>query len=157
MADACSIGFSPRIGREERRQLFSAMLDSLREEAHARRDALLSVKVGADAEEFHECLTEHGYARVASVLVVTLPLPFATLNEYLASHSRQISTYFKRKLRTLPKPRIEFRSSIEGLEQELNRLLASTRAQSSVDYAGFEQVDPAYVGKLSRHSAAGHK
>jgi hypothetical protein len=67
MADACSIGFSPRLGREERRRLFSAMLHSLREEAHARRDALLSVKgLGAEAEEFHDCLTEHGYARVAT-------------------------------------------------------------------------------------------
>jgi len=149
MADACSIGFSSRLGREERRRLFSAMLHSLREEAHARHDALLSVKgLGAEAEEFHDCLTEHGYARVASVPVVTLPLPFGTLNEYLASHSRQISTYFKRKLRTLPKLRIEFRSSIEGLEPQLNRLIANTLAQSSVDYAGFEQVDPAYVGKV---------
>ena len=150
MVDACSIGFSPRVGREERRQLFSAMLHSLRKEAHARHDALLSVKGlgGSEAEEFHGCLTEHGYTRVASVPVVTLPLPFGTLNEFLASHSRQISGYFKRKLRTLPKLRIEFRSSIEGLGQQLNQLIASTLAQSNVDYAGFEEVDPTYVDKV---------
>jgi len=149
MADACSIGFS-KVGREERRQLFSAMLRSLREEAHARHDALLCVKGlgSAEAEEFHDCLTEHGYARVASVPVVTLPLPFGTLDEFLASHSRRISGYFKRKLRTLPKLRIEFRSSIEGLERQLDRLIASTLAQSSVDYAGFEEVDPTYVGNV---------
>src|SRR5262245_26892367 len=79
MTDACSIGFSPRLGREERKELFSAMLHSLSEEAHAHRDALLSVKgLGAETEEFHDCLTEHGYARVASVPVVALPLPFGT-------------------------------------------------------------------------------
>src|SRR5215831_16792871 len=99
MAEACSIGFSPRLGREERRRLFSAMLDSLR----VTPSATLSIKgLGAEAEEFHDCLTEHAYTRVAIVPVVTLPLPFGTLNEYFATHSRQISTYFKRKLRTCP-------------------------------------------------------
>jgi hypothetical protein len=76
--------------------------------------------------------------------------PSAPLNEYLACHSRQISTYFKRKLRTLPKLRIEFRSSIEGLEPQLNRLIASTLAQSSVDYvADIRWVDLFKAGEVA--------
>jgi hypothetical protein len=149
MSDGCSIGFLPGLGRERRRQLFSAMLDAIREEGCARRNALLSVKsIGPEVEEFHDCLTEHGYARVTSVPVVKLPLPFGSLDEYLAALSRRISSYFKRKLRTLPKLRIEYRTSIEGLEHKIYGLFVGTLAQSKVDYGTFGQLDPAYFGKV---------
>jgi hypothetical protein len=150
MSDNCGIGFCPSLGTEERRETVRAMLRELHREARARGDWVLAVKsLGPEgAEEFHGCLEDAGYMRVTSVPVVKLRLPFRSLEAYFASLPRKTASYFRRKLRPASELRIEYRSTVEGLEGQLNALFESTLEQSRVDHGDFEQLDPAYFGKV---------
>jgi len=150
MSDTCSIGFCPSLGPAERAQVFAMMLAELHREARARKDWLLSLKGLRTeiAEEFAPSLAEHGYMRVTSVPVVKLRLPFKTLEEYFASLPKKTAAYFRRKLRAAAELRIEYRTSLAGLEALVYKLFQSTLAQSKVDHGEFQQLDPAYFAKV---------
>jgi predicted N-acyltransferase len=57
-------------------------------------------------------------------------------------------SYFRRKMRSAKKVRIEYRSSISGLEAKIAELFDSTLKQSKVDYGDFEKLDPDYFPRV---------
>jgi hypothetical protein len=56
--------------------------------------------------------------------------------------------YFRRKMRSVNKVRIEYRSSLVGLEARIADLFNNTLRQSKVDYGDFEKLDPAYFPRV---------
>src|SRR4030095_16544629 len=56
----------------------------------------------------------------------------------------------RRKMRSANKVRIEFRSSVAGLEKRIAELFDNTLKQSKVDYGSHETLDPESSPKVVR-------
>jgi hypothetical protein len=149
MSDNCALGFAPELSDTDCAHVCDALLTHLARLAKADKSALLAVKsLDRSAEVLDHTLHRHGYKRVTSVPLVMLDLPYRTLDHYLASLPEKTGAYFRRKLRSASKVRIEFCSSVTGLESRIAELFDNTLKQSKVDYGDFERLDPQYFPKV---------
>ncbi|HJU31720.1 MAG TPA: GNAT family N-acetyltransferase, partial [Hyphomicrobiaceae bacterium] len=123
----------------------NGLLEHLGHLARSGKSALIAVKsLDRSAEVLSEPLRRNGYKCVTSVPLAMLDLPYRSLDDYLDSLPRKTGSYLRRKLRSAKDVRIEYRSSIAGLEAEIAELFANTLKQSRVDYGEFEKLDPDY-------------
>jgi hypothetical protein len=149
MSDNCAIGFSSELGPSDRVRMFVAMLDRLLEEARAHGISLLAVKsLGGLAGVLGECLTAHGYLRTTTVPLAILPVPFSNFDTWLDGLPKKERIYFRKKLKSADDVRIEYRTSIKGLEAQIFGLFNNTLVQSKVDYGDFEQLHPDYFTRV---------
>lgn len=149
MSDNCALGFAPELSRAECARVFEGLLGHLQHEARNDRAALIVVKsLDGAAEALDPAVSSHGFRRVSSVPLVMLDLPFRTLDHYLDSLPGKDGSYFRRKMRSASKVRIEYRTSISGLENRLNVLFESTLKESRVDYGDFERLHPDYFSNV---------
>jgi hypothetical protein len=146
LLDRCHIGFAPGTLPDERQNLMRAMLEALRGKAARERVGLLGLKDVSDADmrEFDAVLRAGGFARMTNVPMAHIDLPFESEEEYLAHLPQKTADYLRRKLRTLSRIRVEYRSSVAGLEAALNALYQATRANSQVQYGDFDELHPNY-------------
>jgi len=149
MSDNCALGFAPELTEAECAAIFEGLLRHLAGEARADKSALIAVKsLDRTAEVLDAPLRRHGYKCVTSVPLAMLDLPYRSLDHYLDSLPAKTGSYFRRKMRSAQKVRIEYRSSVAGLETRLGELFESTLKQSKVDYGDFEKLDPDYFAKV---------
>jgi len=149
MSDNCTVGFLRALDPGERASVFATMLDRLKQEARARSISLLAVKgLGRLAREFAQTLGEHGYLRATTVPLAMLPMPFTTFDAWLDSLPKKERIYFRKKLKSAADVRIEYRTSIKGLESQIVALLEATLAQSKVDYGNFDKVHARYFTNI---------
>jgi Acetyltransferase (GNAT) domain len=149
MSDNCALGFAPGLSDADCAYVCDGLLGHLAQLAKADKSALLAVKsLDRSAEVLDGTLRRHGYKCVTSVPLAMLDLPYRSLDQYLASLPQKTGAYFRRKMRSANKVRIEFRSSVAGLEQQIAELFDNTRKQSKVDYGDFERLDPQYFPKV---------
>ena len=149
MSDNCALGFAPELSDADCAHAFEGLLLHLAHLAKADKSALLAVKSLDRSEELlGEILQRHSFKRVTSVPLAMLDLPYYSLDHYLDSLPGKTGSYFRRKMRSAKKVRIEYRSSIVGLEARIAELFDSTLKQSKVDYGDFEKLDPEYFPKV---------
>jgi hypothetical protein len=149
MSDNCALGFAPELSDADCARVFEGLLRHLAREAKAHKSALIAVKsLDRSAEVLDGPLRRNGYRCVTSVPLAMLDLPYRSLDHYLDSLPDKTGSYFRRKLRSAKKVRIEYRSSVAGLEQRLGELFDGTLKQSKVDYGDFEKLDPDYFVKV---------
>jgi hypothetical protein len=149
MSDNCALGFAPELSEPECARVFDGLLQHLAGEARTAKSALIAVKsFDRSADALDEPLRRHAYTRVTSVPLAMLDLPYRSLDHYLDSLVPKTGSYFRRKMRSAQKVRIEYRSSVAGLEAKLGELFESTLKQSKVDYGDFEKLDPSYFSKV---------
>jgi len=145
MSDNCALGFEPELTDADCAHVFEAMLGHMAQLARLDRSALLAVKsLDRSAEALGGVLEKRGYKCVTSVPLAMLDLPYRSLDHYLDSLPEKTGSYFRRKMRSVGKIRIEYRSSIAGLESQIAELFESTLKQSKVDYGDFEKLDTQY-------------
>lgn len=148
-SDNCTIGFAAGLDAAERKQAFAVMLEAVESLAAADKSALIAVKsIDGQCEGLAGAFTEHRFARVTSVPLVMLDLPFTSFDDYLASLPAKTRGYFKRKLRARSKVRMEYRTSLAGIEDQVYDLFQSTLKHSKVDYGEFEQVPASYFSRV---------
>jgi predicted N-acyltransferase len=149
MSDNCCLGFAPELSDADCAHAFDGLLLHLARLAKADKSALLAVKSLDRTEEvLGAVLGRHSYKRVTSVPLAMLDLPYFSLDHYLDSLPDKTGSYFRRKMRSAKKVRIEYRSSISGLEAKIAELFDSTLKQSKVDYGDFEKLDPDYFPRV---------
>jgi predicted N-acyltransferase len=149
MSDNCALGFAPELSDADCAHAFEGLLLHLARLAKAEKSALLAVKsLDRSAEALGEVFRRHAYKCVTSVPLAMLDLPYFSLDHYLDSLPDKTGSYFRRKMRSAKKVRIEYRSSIAGLEKQISELFDSTLKQSKVDYGDFEKLDADYFPKV---------
>jgi hypothetical protein len=145
MSDNCALGFASGLTEADCALIFDSLLQHLGVLARSSRSALIAVKsLDRSAEVLEEPLSRNGYKCVTSVPLAMLDLPYRSLDHYLDSLPRKTGSYLRRKMRSAKDVRIEYRSSISGLEAQIAELFANTLKQSKVDYGDFEKLDPDY-------------
>lgn len=151
-AERCHLGFSPRLDEAGRSAALDAILEALSRQGTAEGVQLLVWKDLAPAEEFEAAnlLKQAGFARIASLPVAVLDLPFPDEGGYLATLSAATRKDIRRKLGKAGEVRIEFRSGISGLEAEIDALYESTRRQSGLDYGDLEVLPQGYFASVSQ-------
>jgi Acetyltransferase (GNAT) domain len=149
MADNCALGFAPELSIPEIVKVFESMLVHLAEEARTNGSALMSVKsLDRSADVLDSILKKHGYGRVTSVPLVMLDLPFRDLDAYLNSLPKKTGAYLRRKMRGAEKVRIEYRTSIAGLEPAIKALFDNTLRQSKVNHGDFQELGADYFPRV---------
>jgi hypothetical protein len=149
MSDNCALGFAPELSDADCARVCDGLLTHLAGLAKADKGGLLAIKsLDRSADTLDGTLRRHGYRRVTSVPLAMLDLPYRNLDHYLNSLPGKTGAYFRRKMRSINKVRIEYRSSLTGLEARIADLFNSTLRQSKVDYGDFEKLDPAYFPRV---------
>lgn len=151
-AERCHIGLAPRLDDAGRIAAFQAMIAVLAGQSGAERLDLIAWKdlSPGDEKAFGAQLAEQGFARLGSLPVAVLDLPFSDEAGYLASLSAATRKDIRRKLARSDAVRIEFRSDLDGLEAAIDELYESTRTASGVDYGDLEVLPAGYFGAVSR-------
>jgi hypothetical protein len=151
-AERCHLGFTPRLSPQQRQAAFGVLQQVLAERALIEGAHLVAWKdlCPADAQAFGGSLAGDGFARLGSLPVAVLDLPFADEAAYLATLSSATRKDIRRKLAKAGAVRIEMRRSIAGIEAEIAALYESTRAESGLDYGDLEVLPPGYFAGVSQ-------
>ena len=152
LADESLIGFESGLDGGERSGLLARMLGCLEEKARVDGVPLIAAKGLNDLEtgDFQGLFSARGYQRVTTLPNVVLDLPYRSLDGYLASLHDGTARYIKRKWRSAKNVRIEYRTSIADVQDQVNALYRSTLAQSRWDYGNFGPLHPDYFETVLR-------
>jgi hypothetical protein len=149
--DRCAVGFPPAASLADRARTFSTLIDGLEAEAEATGAPLMAVKDMGDRETCwaDPVLRGRGYARMASLPIAVLDLPFSNLEQYLQVLSASTRRNLRRKMRESART-VSFTecTSVSGLGDEIAQLYESTRANGKAAYGDFDDLSPAYVPKI---------
>ncbi|SFC46932.1 Predicted N-acyltransferase [Bosea sp. CRIB-10] len=151
-AERCHLGFAPKLDAAGCNAAFQALAAALERQAAEEGAHLVVWKdLAPDEEEgFGDVLKQAGFARLGSLPIALLDLPFDDETAYLASLSAATRKDIKRKLAKADQVRIAFHTDITGLEAQIGALYEATRAKSGLDYGELEVLPPGYFGAVSR-------
>ena len=147
VAETMHAGFSPDAESVERRRLFDCILDSAEAQAARHRAQLFAVKDAGDALKtlWEDCLRARGMRRQPGLATATLRLPYASIDEYLASLGRATRKDLRRKLRARAALRIEWRRDLAGVREHAMRLYRDTLARADM---ALEELTPAFFDNV---------
>ena len=149
IAEVCNIGFDPDCSAEEQALLLDIIMREVETHARSTRISMLAAK---DAPAAHDALwavtaAAHGLRRQPSLPTALLDLRFASLEEYLATLSRATRKDLRRKLKACATLRVEWRSNIDDVIDDVMRLYRATLAHAQFT---FEELTPAFFTGVLR-------
>ena len=152
-SDECPIGISPAANPKDRSEIFAALLGGLAVHADALGCSITSLKDVRDADTLwaHAALSKAGFARMASLPLAVLELPYRDETEYLATFSPRLRSELRRKMRHASAVTVELRDSIDDIEEEIADLFQETRANRRADYGSFDDVGPGFFSEVMRN------
>jgi predicted N-acyltransferase len=101
-----------------------------------------------DCQWAHTALADAGFSAIPSLPVAALDLPYDNFDGYLASLPSKLRSELRRKMRQASNVRIEFRDSLDGIEDEVCRLYAETRSHRKVSYDAFDEIPEGYFREV---------
>lgn len=152
-AEECPIGILPSVTATERTLIFKALLEGLYDSAAATSTPLLVLKDVRDRDTLwvQEPLRRAGFVRIPMLPVAVLELPYRHEDEYLSTLSPRLRSELRRKMRQASEVRVELRTSIDDLRDEINALFQATRGYRRADYGAFDDVGPDYFTEVTRN------
>lgn len=146
------LGIASHVDESERPAVLDVLLRAFEADARAAGCGLYAVK---DAPEPEAPLWEaaaggRGYRPVASLPIAGLDVDFDEIDQYLARLSYTARKDMRRKLRVMPKLRIEVRTGVDDVVDRLCAFYEATRARADM---AFERLTPAYFTGAPRHVA----
>ena len=151
-AERCHLGFAPGVGIDARRAALASLITHFEDHASRRGTGLTALKdpCAADQALYDETFASRGWTRATSLPIALLDLRFRDSEAYLASLSAATRKDIRRKLKKAHQVRVEWRSNIAGLEDEIAALYESTRQRSGLDYGDFETLPDDYFPAVTR-------
>jgi|GEM_PF-104846 len=152
VGEVCHLGFAPSSNAIERERLLEAILEKMAEVARERRAAIVATKDAPSAQDalFAQACASRGLRRQPGLPTAFLDLPYASVDEYLASLSRATRKDLRRKLREASALRVEWRENIDDISDDVMRLYRETHANAEFS---FEELTPDYFRNVLRTCA----
>ena len=146
--ETARLGFDPAVTEHDKPQLLRQILAGLEQTAARERCGLLGIKDVAEGDSGLWSAAAPGYRAVASLPSAGLDIDFASMDRYLERLSPATRKDMRRKLRALGQVRVELRTSIDDVLDQVMALYAETRARAEM---ALEDLTPAYFqGVLQR-------
>jgi predicted N-acyltransferase/multidrug transporter EmrE-like cation transporter len=141
VAEVCHLGFAADCGRAAKARLLDLLFDEVERYAAQRRISLLAAK---DAPADQDALwarvgAAHGLRRQPSLPTAVLDIRFDSLDGYLATLTRATRRDMRRKLKSSGALRLEWRSNIDDILDDVMRLYRATVAHAALT---FEELTP---------------
>ncbi|MGN6313957.1 MAG: peptidogalycan biosysnthesis protein [Rhodanobacteraceae bacterium] len=142
VTERCSVGFDTSGGEHERAQWLGAILAEMEALAGREHAQMLAVKDAADSEVlWTRVLPRHGLRPMPGLPGAMLEVPYTDLDGYLASLGPATRKDLRRKWRAASGLKIEWRTDLEGVRDEVLRLYRATLANAEFQ---FEELNAAY-------------
>ncbi len=143
VSEVCHLGFDPSLDIAAREKALSAVLDALVARAKAERAKMIAIK---DSESrldalWRNAIAPHRLRRQPGLPTACLELPFASVDEYLSTLTYTTRKDVRRKLKAGAVIRVEWRTNIDDIIDDVMRLYVSTRDRAEFD---FEELTPDY-------------
>ena len=150
ISDECQIGLRPGLGDDERRAVLEGILDAMSRHAAATGVRVLVLKDITDVDRLwaSSALQSACFSAIPSLPVATLDIPFRSLDDYLASLPSKMRQDLRRKLRQSACVRIEYRDSLDGIEDEIVHLYTQARANRKASYDAFDELPDGYFREV---------
>jgi uncharacterized protein len=144
------IGFHPQLDEQEERALIAEMLICFETYAQSQLRHLLGIKDIPEPfqRRFGKQFQAAGFSTVPGMPTASLDIDFTSIDEYLSRLSSSTRKDMRRKLRSLDRLRVEYRTIIDDVLAEIMTLYHDTRNRSEWQ---FEELTPGYFqGVLAR-------
>lgn len=150
LTEECPIGLLPGLSAPERASAFAALLQCMSQHARSTGVSVLALKDVTDCADqwVREPLKLAGFARVATLPVATLHLPFKDEKEYLATLSSGLRNDLRKKMKSLARVQVEILDDVGKVSDEIVSLFQETKAKRKADYADFDEVPDAYFREV---------
>jgi hypothetical protein len=147
VSEGLHAGFAADAGPAERERLFATILEGCEQQAALHGARMIAIKDASNAqsEAWLNLLRGCGLRRQPGLPSATLALPFDSVDAYLASLSRATRKNLRRKLRTRPRLRVEWRANIDGISNAVAGLYQNTLERAAMQ---FEELTPAFFANV---------
>jgi hypothetical protein len=151
-ADACALALDPGLSPEQARAVTGALLAGIIAHAKETASPLVAIKDIPAAREpgLSEEFRAARFARMNSLPIAALDLPYTDVDGYLASLSASTRKDIRRKLKSAANVQIERRVGIEDIKGEIRALYEETRGESALDYGDFETLPEFYFEAIAQ-------
>ena len=149
VAEVCHLGFEPGTSATEHRRLLDAIFARAEDFAREQGVQMFAAKDSSAAQDAlwtHAAKTQH-MRRQPGLPTACLNVPFASLDEYLASLSKATRKDMRRKLKAAADLRVEWRTNIDDIVDDVMPLYRSTYANAEFS---FEELTPEYFRGVLR-------
>jgi predicted N-acyltransferase len=143
------LGIAPQVAQADRPRVLSELLAAFEADARAAGCGLLAVKDAPQDQQalWDEAACPRGYRPMASLPIATLDIDFADIDGYFARLSYGARKDMRRKLRVLDALRVEIRSEVDDVADQLHAFYEATRARADM---ALEHLTPAYFADVPR-------
>ena len=143
VSEVCHLGFDGSLDDSARADALGAVLDAVEARAAAERACMIAIKDSESALDalWSRAAALHRLRRQPGLPTAFLELPFTSVDEYLTTLSHTTRKDIRRKLKAGAAVRIEWRTNVDDIIDDVMRLYASTRDRAEFD---FEELTPDY-------------
>ena len=148
VTERCRVGFAPGSMPEQRVAWLDAILNAMETVAAKEKFGMLAVKdAPLDEPTWQQACPRHGLRALAGLPGATLDIPWHDLDGYFESLGASTRKDLRRKWRAGAALKIEWRTDLDGIADDVQRLYRATLAHAELS---FEELTPAYFGNVLR-------
>jgi predicted N-acyltransferase len=148
VTERCRVGFTPGSTPEEHAAWLDAILAHMDSVAGQEKLGMLAVKdASLDEAAWQRVAPRHGLRALPGLPGATLEVPWRALDGYFESLGASTRKDLRRKWRAGMALKIEWRTDLAGIADDVQRLYRETLARAELS---FEQLTPAYFENVLR-------
>lgn len=149
VTECCRVGFDRTSTAAQRTQWLDALLAKMESVAAQTHSDMLAIKDASITDDalWRGVLPRHGLRALPGLPGASLALPFADLDDYLASLGAATRKDLRRKWRAAADLKIEWRGDLDGIREDVLRLYRATLTRS--EYR-FEELTASYFDNVLR-------
>ena len=148
VTERCRVGFAPGAAPEQGAAWLDAILAQMETVAASEKFGMLAVKDAPLAEKtWEQVCPRHGLRALPGLPGATLPIRWPDVDAYLDSLGASTRKDLRRKRRAGEALRITWRTDLDGIAQDVQRLYRETLVHAEFS---FEELTPAYFENVLR-------